>query len=114
MSIPPGSLVYWKGTLSAVPLLYVPNIRRYPSQINDVFSLVNCDNLDLILRFGRWNEKLAKQWIKESDFILIEERSFKRWIRDTIESGGYVEPDPTPLTVNCRSDSQIRIFKRLP
>ena len=37
--IPPGSLVYWKGTLSSAPLLYVPGIRIYPSQINASYCL---------------------------------------------------------------------------
>ena len=111
--IPPSSLVYWKGTLSTVPLLYVPDIRIYPSQINDGYSMVDGDDLDLILKFGRWNEKLAIQWTKEADFILIEERSFKGWLRDIITTGKYQELEPTPPTVYCRDNSQIRIFKRL-
>jgi len=37
-NIPPGSSVYWKGSLSTVPLLYVPGIRIFPAQINDGYS----------------------------------------------------------------------------
>jgi hypothetical protein len=112
-NIPPGSLVYWKGSLSTVPLLYVPDIRIFPAQINDGYSFLESgDDLDLMVRFGRWNEALAHQWADQADFILIEERSFKGWLRDLVTSGGFQALEPTPLTVQCRENSQILIFKR--
>jgi len=38
---------------------------------------------------------------RQADFILIEERSFKGWLRDLVTSGGFQALEPTPLTVQC-------------
>lgn len=112
--IPPGSRVYWRGQLSAVPLLYVPGIQIYPAQINGDYSFLNAgDDLDKITRFGRWNQALASQWAAEADYVLIEQRRFRDWLRDMMLSGEYEELSPIPPTVNCRDNSQIRVFKRL-
>jgi hypothetical protein len=114
-NIPPGSRVYWNGQLSTVPLLYVQGIRIYPAQINGDYSLLrNGEDADLVNRFGRWNQALAYQWASEADYVLIEQRKFRDWLRDLMLSGGYEELTPTPPTVYCRDNSQIRIFKRLP
>lgn len=113
-AISPGALVYWKGTLSTIPLLYVRDIRIFPAQINDGYSMLETgDDLELIVRFGRWNETLSHQWAEQADFILIEERSFRGWLRDLVKGGGFEELMPTPPAAACRPDSQIRIFKRL-
>lgn len=110
----PGALVYWKGTLSTVPLLYVRDIRIFPAQINDGYSMLETgDDLGLVVRFGRWNEMLSHQWAEQADFILIEERSFRGWLRELVKGGGFEELAPTPPAAACRPDSQIRIFKRL-
>ena len=101
--------------LPLLPLLYVPDIRIYPSQIYDGYSFLKSgDDLDLIARFGRWNEVLAQQWVGEADYTLIEERSYRGWIRDLMRSGNYEELSISPPTVYCRDDSQIRVFKRMP
>jgi hypothetical protein len=114
-NIPPGSRVYWRGQLSVVPLLYVPDIRIYPAQINGDYSfLTSGDDLDLIVRFGKWNQALAEQWAAEADYVLIEQRRFRGWLRDLMLTDGYEELGPAPLTVACRDNSRIRIFKRLP
>jgi hypothetical protein len=113
-TIPADALVYWKGTLSAVPMLYMDDIRIFPPQINDGYSyLTTGDDLDLIQRYGRWNDELSIRWAKQADYVLIEDRSFFGWLRDLIREGKYQEMTPTPLTVDCRDDSEIRIFKNL-
>ncbi len=110
--IPPDSLVYWKGTLTAVPLLYLDDIRIFPAQINDGYSYITSgDDLDILQKFGRWNDTLSVQWAHQADYVLIEQRSFFGWLKDLILSGGYEELPPTPWAVPCRENSQIRIFK---
>lgn len=114
-TIPPGSRVYWRGTLSAVPLLYVPGIHIYPPQINDGYTyLEGGGDLDQIYRLGRWNEALARQWLNEADIILVEARFFKGWLRDAMMNLRIEQLSPTPPTVYCREDSQILIFKKIP
>jgi hypothetical protein len=113
-NIPPGSRVYWNGQLSTVPLLYVPGIRIYPAQINGDYSFLRSgSDLEVITRLGRWNQDLANQWASEADYVLIEQRKFRGWLRDLMLAGGYEELTPTPPAVNCRDGSVIRIFKRL-
>jgi hypothetical protein len=114
-TIPPGSRIYWFGQLSVVPLLYLPGVRIYPAQINGDYSFLSSGNkLDLITRFGRWNQTLASQWAGEADYVLVEQRRFRGWLRDRMLSGEYEELEPTPPAVYCRDNSRIRIFRRLP
>lgn len=114
-SIPPGALVYWKGTLSAIPLLYLPNIRIFPPQINDGYSLIRRgEAIESITRFGRWNSTLAQQWAQQADYILIEERSYSGWLRRLVKGKQFQELPPTSPAAACRPDSIIRIFRRLP
>ncbi len=111
-TIPPGALVYWKGTLSAVPLLYLNDIQIFPPQINDGYSyLSRGEDLDRILRLGRWNDNLSRRWVRQADFILVEDRSYSGWLKDMIKERSYEELAPTPLTINCRDNSYIRIFR---
>lgn len=113
--IPPGAQVYWKGPLSAIPLLYVPEARIYPAQINDGYSMLEIgSDAETVTRFGRWNEALAHAWADEADVILIEERQFRGWLRSLVRSGGFEELEASPPTAACREDSAIRIFRRLP
>jgi hypothetical protein len=112
-NIPPGATVFWKGGLSIVPLLYIPEAQVYPPQINDGYSYFDGGDPDTLLKYGAWNEELARQWADEADFILLEERSFKGWLRDHVTSSDFVELGPTPDITGCRDDSQIKIFKRV-
>jgi len=112
--IPPGSQVYWKGGLSIVPLLYVPGISIYPPQINGGYSFKIGGNPEALLKYGFWNEKLARKWAGEADYILLEMRSYKGWLRNLVNSGEFDELAPTPPQVYCREDAHIRIFRRKP
>jgi hypothetical protein len=113
-NIPPGSSVYWKGGLSVVPLLYVPDIQIYTAQINGGYSLFDIGDPDTLVKFGYWNRDLAEQWAYEADYVLIEERSYKGWLRDIVTAGGYQELESTPPVVVCRDDAHIHIFKKTP
>lgn len=109
--IPPGSKVYWHGGLSPVTLLYIPGIVIYPAQLNDGYSFKLEGDSELLLRKGLWNKELALRWIDEADFVLIEDRSYSGWHKEAILSGNFEELGPTPLQVNCQSDSWIHIFR---
>ena len=112
--IPPGSVVYWRGPLSAAPLLYLPNLRIFPAQINDGYSFITTDvDPALLERLGRWSRPLAAQWLQESDYVLVEERSYNGWILQELQPHLFEELPSTPPTVLCRPDSVIRIFHRL-
>lgn len=110
--IPAGSNIYWKGGLSVVPLLYIQNVAIHPPQVNDVYSFYSNGDANTLLKFGFWNQDLADHWLKTSDYVLVEDKYYKQYLKKVLKSGAYEEIGVTQPTVNCRDDSAIRIFKR--
>lgn len=110
--IPPGSTVYWRGRLSAVPLLYVPDIEIFPAQINGDYTIYAGSDSERLGQFGFWNDELARQWASEADTILIARHYYSGWLKDYVNDGQFDELEPTPQSAHCESDAQIRIFRR--
>jgi hypothetical protein len=110
--IPEGSLVYWKGGNSIIPMLYLTDVEIYPAQINGDYSFRLGGAPEELERFGFWSEELALKWAMEADFILIEERFYRGWLKELVESDNYDELDPTAPTVECRRNSAIHIFQK--
>ena len=94
------------------PLLYASDVNIYPPQINDGYSYFLEGDPQGLYQFGYWSKDLAKSWLREADYVLIEDRSYKGWWKDDIQAGGLVELMPTPLQVECRGNSWIHVFKR--
>ena len=69
--IPPGSLVYWKGGESAIPLLYLKEARIFPPQINNGYTYRGGGESDALAKYGFLNEVLARKWAQQADYILI-------------------------------------------
>jgi hypothetical protein len=112
--IPAGAQIYWKGGLSPVPLLYLPDARIYPPQLNGDYSLRLGGEADALLRYGWWSQPLAIQWADEADIILIEDKYYSGWLLEHVSSPDYVELPISPPVAACRSDSRIHIFQRRP
>ncbi len=111
--IPPGSQVYWKGGLSVAPLLHVPGIRIYPSQVNGDYSYRLDGDPEALEKYGYWNPELADRWLDEADFVLIEARYYRKWFKDWVDPDRFLELEPTPLKAACKENSAIRIFERV-
>ena len=110
--VPPGSKVYWWGGLSAVPLLYLPDVDIYPPQINHGYSYRLGGQPDDLARYGWWSKELAHQWAQEADVLLIEARLYGTFPTSIAESEAFDEVSPTLPMVPCRSNSSIHIFLR--
>ncbi len=110
--IPPGSSVYWRGRLSAAPLLYLPEIEIYPPQLNGDYTYHLGGDPDSLARYGFWNEERARQWADEADFILIARHYYGGWLKDLVNAGEFDELERTPVTAHCTEEAQIRIFRR--
>lgn len=108
--IPPESQVFWK-SMSATPLLYVPDIQIYPPQVNDIYSFYVNGNDDELLKFGLWNESLARQWLKEADYIVIEDKYFSGFYRSILKSGRYQLITILPSQSSCRENSRLRVYQ---
>jgi len=111
-AVPDGSKVYWWGGLSAVPLLYIPNVEIYPAQLNDGYSYRLEGVPDDLERYGWWSGELAERWLNDADVILIEARQYGGYATSFAESVSFDEVSPTPPLVPCRNNSPIHIFIR--
>lgn len=110
--IPPGSQVYWDGRIDAI-FLYLPDVKIYPPQLNHSHSFFVGGDADTLLRAGLWNDVLAKQWLAETDYVLIEAGQKQDWVMEIVESDQYVELKNSPRTEKCRWQSSILVYKRV-
>jgi hypothetical protein len=110
--IPTGSKIYWDGRLAAI-FLYVPGVMVYPPQLNHVHSYFTGGDADLLYRFSRWNDVLARQWIHEADYVLLQRGFVQAWEQQTVDGGGYLRLDPTRKLEKCQWQSVIEVYQRL-
>jgi hypothetical protein len=110
--IPPGSQVYWDGRMDSI-FLYLPDVKIYPPQLNHNHSFFVGGDPDELLRAGLWNDILAKQWLAETDYVLIEAGLKQDWVMEILESDQYVKLKPAPKTEKCRWQSSILVYKRV-
>ena len=68
---------------------------------------------DALERYGFWNHRLADGWLDEADFVLVEERYYRKWFKDWVNQDRFVELPPTDDLLACRDSSAIRVFQRI-
>jgi hypothetical protein len=110
--IEPGAQVYWRGGLSAVPLLYAPDVKIYPPQINAEYSFYLNGDPATLQRFGYWNRELAEDWLDQADYVLVEEQFMEGWLLESMREKDFQEVSATGQVVPCRGSSQIGIYRR--
>jgi len=108
--IPPGSQVYWDGRMDSI-FLYLPDVKIYPAQLNHTHSFFIGGDTDALLRIGLWNDVLAKQWLAEADYVLIEAGLKQDWVMEILESDQYIKLKASPRTERCRRQSAILVYK---
>ena len=111
--IPPGSKVYWKGSLSVVPLLQAPGVELFSPQINGAYSDKIGGDPDELRKFGLWNSELANQWFSQADYVIIEERRYTDDWKQRLESGQFDELPRSSSTTPCKDKYRLRIFQRI-
>jgi len=110
--IPAGSKVYWDGRIAAI-FLYLPDVEIYPPQLNHVHNFSYGGDAATRLQFNRWNDVLARQWLAEADFILIEAGEKQDWVMQILEGDGYVKLESTGMFEKCRWQSVILVYQRV-
>ncbi|UCD42495.1 MAG: glycosyltransferase family 39 protein [Chloroflexota bacterium] len=110
--IPIGSQVYWQGTDSAVPMLYLPGVSLYLPQIDQDYTYSLGGNSQEMLRIGLWNDELAEGWKLEADFVVIAEQKYTSAWEIFFKSGQFEELPKSPSLAPCRDESRLRIFRR--
>lgn len=108
--IEPGSKIYWEGRLLAI-FLYLPDVQIYPPQMNHVHSYFKGGEPDALLRFSQWNDELARQWLGEADYILVQNTEKVYLTDEMLESGEYVKVISAPRAEKCRWESVIQVYR---
>ncbi len=110
--IPPGSQVYWDGRIDAI-FLYLPDVKIYPPQLNHSHSYFVGGDTDTLLRAGLWNDVLAKKWLAEADYVLIESGLKQDWVMEILNTDKYEKLKASPKAEKCRWQSSILVYKRV-
>ena len=110
--IPPGSQVYWDGRIDAI-FLYLPEVKVYPPQLNHLHSYFVGGDADALLRTGLWNDVLAKRWLAETDYVMVEAGLQQDWVMEILESDKYVKLESAPKAEKCRWQSAILVYQRV-
>jgi hypothetical protein len=110
-NIPAGSLVYWEGGNAVAVLLYVPNIKIFPQQMDGPWNYYVGGDSDTLARLGNWNDELAKTWLDEADVIILQQINYPAW-QSYLNESKFVEIKQLPIPLNCEPDTFLRVFKR--
>jgi hypothetical protein len=112
--IPAGSKIYWN-VGSAVPLLYLPDVNLHLVQVYGIYSYRVGGSTDEVEKYGYWNEELARRWMAEADFLIIEEGSltYTPSPEDVLGVDSYTLS--TLLPVNpCNIETHLLVYPRSP
>ncbi len=111
--IPPDSLVYWDGGNAYTPMIYVPQARIFPPQINDGYTFHIGGDPDVLYYFSHWNAELDQRWRTEADIFIIEAKRYNNW-KDFLTPQDFQEFAKPAYSPSCVEGSELRIFQRLP
>ncbi|GAB4567984.1 MAG: hypothetical protein Fur0017_09950 [Anaerolineales bacterium] len=111
--IPAGSLVYWDGGNAYTPMIYVPEARIFPPQINDGYTFHIGGDPDVLYYFSHWNSELDSRWRAQADIFIIEAKRYANW-KDFLAPQEFQEFAKPTHSPSCNEGAELRIFQRLP
>lgn len=111
--IPPDSLVYWDGGNAYTPMIYVPQARIFPPQINDGYTFHIGGDPDVLYYFSHWNAELDARWRGEADIFIIEAKRYENW-KEFLTPQNFQEFTQPANSPSCEAGAELRIFQRLP
>lgn len=112
--VPAGSKIYWV-VPSAVPLLYLPDANLHLAQVYGVYSYRVGGSPDDVEEHGYWNEELARRWMAEADFLVVEEDSlaYTPSPGDVLNLASYTQTILPPVNP-CKSDTRLFVYRHSP
>lgn len=109
--IPPGSLVYWKGSGRHLAfMLFMNDVKIFPPQIHAGGGYVVGDS-EHLLRFGLYNEELDKQWRDSADILIIWNTYFTKEFKEFFDQPGY-EQIPFDMGKLAQCEDALYVFRR--
>ena len=112
--IPPGSQVFWGGGNAAAALLYVPEIRMFPQQLDYPYNFYQTGNSDELARYGYWNKDLALHWQNEADVFIFQEMEYTQTWQAYVNTDVFTKAPQFTQALNCAPDTYLRVFFRKP
>src|SRR5258706_877896 len=109
--IPTDNLVYWDGGLSVAPLLYLPDAKIIPAQINAGYTYYGGGDTTELYKFGLWNQEMDNEWKATAKFFIIEESRYASW-QAFLTPNLFDEYGRSPVGTSCQEESRLRIFRR--
>ncbi len=110
-NLSPGTHVYWGGGNAVAILLYAPDIRVFPQQLDDQWNFFHGGDLNELARLGLWNDELARLWRDQANVIIIQQVDFLDW-QSYLDKSEFVELQTPKTPLNCEPDTYLRIFIR--
>ncbi|HEX6035988.1 MAG TPA: hypothetical protein VFY83_16235, partial [Anaerolineales bacterium] len=111
--LPPGSVVYWKGSGRHLAfMLYVDNVKLFPPQIHAGGGYMSGDTQQL-LRFGIYNEEMDKQWRESADILVFWPTYVTKEVRDFLDQPGY-ERVPFDMGKLAQCEDELLVYRRTP
>ncbi len=109
-----GSRVYWN-VGSAVPLLYLPPIEIHPALVYGAYTYRIGGDAEEVEASGYWNEELAKRWMIEADFLVMEESlpAYTPPLEEVVDLDSYTLTVLSPVNP-CRLQTQLLVYQRIP
>jgi hypothetical protein len=109
--IPPGSLVYWKGSGRHLAfMLYMDDIKIFPPQIHAGGGYVVGDSQQLI-RLGVFNQELDERWRQSADILIVWNTYMTKEFREFLKQPGY-EPIPFDMGKLSKCEDELYVFRR--
>ena len=106
--------IYWQGTDSSAPLVYIERPQLLPGQINQDYTVRLTGDEEAHRSFGFWTPTMAEAWLLEADYALFLDRNLEPWSRAIVEDPAqYTELEATALLAACDPGSSLRIFNRV-
>ncbi len=110
-NISANDLVYWDGGNAVALLLYAPNLRIIPQQLDDQWNYFLGGDSNTLARLGLWNDDLAKLWRDKADVIITQQVDYPKW-QPYLQDSKFLEVYPPKIPVDCESNTYLRIFIR--
>ncbi|MGA2490533.1 MAG: hypothetical protein ABSF99_10195 [Anaerolineales bacterium] len=110
-ALSPSDLVYWDGGNAVAILLYIPNIRIFPQQLDDQWNFFHGGDSNILARLGFWNDELANLWRDKANVIIIQQIDYSDW-NSYLDPSKFVELQSPKAPLNCDPDTYLRIFIR--
>lgn len=111
-AIPPGSLVYWKGSGRHIAmLLYLKDVRYFPPQITAGAGYVRAGDPDRLLRFGLFSDEMDSQWRESADYFIIW-KGYPNTELDGFQNDPRYEPVPFDMENLSQCEDVLYLFRK--